>query len=49
MNVLIATFLIGSALGFAPTAQACEKHLDGHQNGSDTTTELQQRSEGRRR
>lgn len=49
MKVLITTLLIGSALVFAPWAQACEKHLDGHQNGSDTNTEMQRSGESQQR
>jgi hypothetical protein len=49
MKALIATFLIGSALVFAPAALACEKHLDGHQQGSSTNTEMQRNGEAARR
>jgi hypothetical protein len=49
MKALIATFLIGSALVAMPATQACEKHLDGHQQGSATNTEMQRHGEGARR
>ncbi len=49
MKDLIAIFLIGSALVLVPAAQACEKHLDGHQQGSATNAEMQPNGEGSRR
>jgi hypothetical protein len=37
------TLVLGMGLILGSSSQACEKHLDGHQNGSDTQGELQQR------
>ncbi|MEB3362643.1 MAG: hypothetical protein VKI42_11035 [Synechococcaceae cyanobacterium] len=32
-----------SLMVWSATAQACEKHLDGHQSSSDTSSEAQNR------
>jgi hypothetical protein len=40
--LLVALPLTAAGLGvFAAPASACEKHLDGHQNGSETQGEVQ--------
>ncbi len=49
MKVVIITLLMGSVVFLAPASQACEKHLEGHQGGSDTSAEVQQSGEGQRR
>ena len=43
MQALLSALLIGWGLVVAPTALACEKHLDGHQTGGDTQAEVQSR------
>jgi hypothetical protein len=35
--------ILGFGLLLGSASQACEKHLDGHQKGSDTQEEVQQR------
>lgn len=43
MNRLFLLALMAAALLFGATANACEKHLNGHQSGSDTNVEGSQK------
>ena len=43
MKRLLLFVLASAALLSGLNAFACEKHLNGHQNGSDTNTEASQR------
>ncbi|MEB3263754.1 MAG: hypothetical protein VKJ66_05205 [Synechococcus sp.] len=38
---LFAALLLTSWLGAGAAARACEKHIHGHQTGSDTGAEVQ--------
>jgi UPF0716 family protein affecting phage T7 exclusion len=38
-TLLLATALVGVLFTAVGGASACEKHLDGHQNGSDSSAE----------
>ncbi|MCP9809775.1 hypothetical protein KBY58_10050 [Cyanobium sp. HWJ4-Hawea] len=39
-TLLCAAVFVGAASTWSPApAQACEKHLDGHQNSSDSSSE----------
>ncbi|MFY8149128.1 MAG: hypothetical protein ACOVNL_07920 [Prochlorococcaceae cyanobacterium] len=38
---LLTVLLLTTWMGAASTAQACERHLNGHQNSSDTGIETQ--------
>jgi len=40
---LLFPVLLGGLLFLGTAGRACEKHLDGHGNGSETQAELQQR------
>jgi hypothetical protein len=39
MNSLLPAALLGLLLVFSSSALACEKHINGHQNGTDTNLE----------
>jgi hypothetical protein len=43
MKSLLFALLAGGWLLAVPSAFACEKHLDGHQNGAATQREVQGR------
>jgi hypothetical protein len=42
-TLLLATALVGVLVTAVGGAAACEKHLDGHQNGSDSSAEAAQK------
>lgn len=39
MNRLVSLLLLSATLLAGTASQACEKHLNGHSNSSDTSTE----------
>jgi hypothetical protein len=43
MKILLSAFLIGWSLVLSSSALACEKHLDGHQSSSDSSSEATRR------
>jgi hypothetical protein len=49
MKLLVGSLLMAWGLVLVSPGLACEKHLDGHRNGSDTNAEQQQGGEAQRR
>lgn len=49
MKRLMGSLLMAWSLIVVSPGLACEKHLDGHRNGSNTNAEQQQGGEGQRR
>lgn len=49
MKLLMGSLLMALSLVMVSPGLTCEKHLDGHRNGSDTNAEQQQGGEGQPR